>query len=346
MNGNLLLKRAKRYAEVIINEFKRIKDKMNLSRYPKTLIVAANTTEANLIKDEIGKLVNNEAEVQVAHYKIDDPQHVIESFKRNKSGILVTVNMADIGFDDPDLEVLILARPITSPVAYVQLRGRVLRKAKDKNNLKNHEGYATIIDLVGKEDLSSLERIYVDHVEQGNFEKRELNHAVDELRGTGTVPVASADVSVERQREHILGIVHRSAKEQSTISPRESSPLVFNILKKKYTIERYLKRKALNICRRSDYTIDCEEIRIKTIIKSANVTRKDIQEKLEPIIREFVEKYIYYDIDELKKEHGEPYLSASSKILVNKLINALLDDAVNKIYKLYLRKHKNTYRKE
>jgi superfamily II DNA or RNA helicase len=81
--------------------------------------------------------------------------------------------MADMGFDDKNLEVLVVARRIKTPVAYVQIRGRVLRRcdANDPRNIKKHKGYAVLADLAGSaldhEKKEIIERVEGDGVEEG-----------------------------------------------------------------------------------------------------------------------------------------------------------------------------------
>jgi superfamily II DNA or RNA helicase len=98
--------------------------------------------------------VNARALVRTAHYREEDPIDVIRWFRDTDRGILITVNMADIGFDVPDLEVLVLARRFTSPVAYTQVRGRVLRKPPNTEaGVRKAANGAVLVDLAG----SSLE---------------------------------------------------------------------------------------------------------------------------------------------------------------------------------------------
>jgi len=87
----------------------------------KVLVVAPNVSEADMIRDRLAEMLENSGEgsagafVRTAHYREADPMDVIGWFREAGRGILVTVNMADIGFDVPDLEVLVLARKFSSP---------------------------------------------------------------------------------------------------------------------------------------------------------------------------------------------------------------------------------------
>jgi len=197
-----IVERAKKYAQEIV---KRITEEAGplSQRVPKTLVVAANTKEANRLKEflikEIGKRQRKDPEelVYVAHYKEEEPIEVINEFKKEKEGVLVTVNMADIGFDDPNLEVLVIARPINTPVGYVQIRGRVLRKPNNSNNLKETK-YALIIDFTE----SAKYEENVEEVERGEYAKtitseelrRDLTGEGDVLELNGEVKIANYEV--------------------------------------------------------------------------------------------------------------------------------------------------------
>ena len=143
-------KRAKRYAEKIAEEIRRINK--DLGRLPKVAVIAANTKEAGFLWEELKKkLKEYEKDIIVVHYKVgDNPQRRLNEFKRKERGILVAVRMIDIGFDDPNLEVLFIAKPVYKEGSYLQVRGRVLRKPASNDNMKSKLGYALIVDLVGK----------------------------------------------------------------------------------------------------------------------------------------------------------------------------------------------------
>ena len=66
----------------------------------------------------------------------------IEDFKNNKIDIICNVNIFSEGFDCPDIEVVILARPTLSLSMFLQQVGRGLRKSENIDSVK-------IIDLVG-----------------------------------------------------------------------------------------------------------------------------------------------------------------------------------------------------
>lgn len=203
--------RAEKYAEEILRILREeVKDAYdNLQgeidplsrRIPKTLIVAANTTEANEIARRLRELLREIRPnssvcdlIKVAHYKIERSVSEIEKFRNQKEGILITVNMADMGFDDKNLEVLVIARPINSPIAYVQIRGRVLRKPDDAENLKVLK-YALIIDLT---ESAQRHEKSVERVELGEFRVTDFDQLENDLRGLGEVKKVRGEVEIDK----------------------------------------------------------------------------------------------------------------------------------------------------
>lgn len=192
-----VIERAEKYAQEIVEKLGKEVGSLN-QRVPKTLVVAANTKEADRLKEFLIKEIGNRGRenpenlVYVAHYKEDEPIEVINQFKAGKEGVLVTVNMADLGFDDPDLEVLVIARPINTPVGYVQIRGRVLRKPKNSQNLKETR-YALIIDLTGAAEYEK----HVEDVELGKYAQTIKSEELKrDLTGDGDVPEISGEVKI------------------------------------------------------------------------------------------------------------------------------------------------------
>lgn len=69
-------------------------------------------------------------------------QRIVEDFKNGKVEIICNVNIFSEGFDCPDIEFILLARPTKSLALYLQQVGRGLRKIEGKTNVM-------ILDMVG-----------------------------------------------------------------------------------------------------------------------------------------------------------------------------------------------------
>lgn len=96
----------------------------------KVLIFASSINHAKLLQESIkGSFV--------IHSKIPESEQVriLEDFKNSKIGTLINVSMLTTGFDDPTVDMLIIARPIRSVRLFIQVAGRALRKYEDKVSL-------------------------------------------------------------------------------------------------------------------------------------------------------------------------------------------------------------------
>lgn len=99
----------------------------------KTLVFASDIKHADVLCEEFKRLGYSAAAV---HSKMsdDDISAAYYDFKTNEVQVLINVDMATFGFDEPSIECLLFARPIKSLRLYKQMVGRGLRtfKGKDK----------------------------------------------------------------------------------------------------------------------------------------------------------------------------------------------------------------------
>lgn len=96
----------------------------------KVLIFAASIKHAELLSESIsGSLV--------IHSKLSDKvqMQILEDFKNSSVGTLINVGILTTGFDDPTVDMLIIARPIGSDRLYLQVAGRSLRKYGNKRSM-------------------------------------------------------------------------------------------------------------------------------------------------------------------------------------------------------------------
>ena len=99
----------------------------------KTIVFAVDITHAELLtKAYVEKGFNAKA----LHSKIkkDEVKKEIELFREGKTQVLVSVLMLTTGFDVPDTDCAVIARPTKSQNLYKQMVGRVLRIAPDKTS--------------------------------------------------------------------------------------------------------------------------------------------------------------------------------------------------------------------
>lgn len=89
----------------------------------KVLIFASSIKHAELLQEAISGSF-------VIHSNLSEKEQIkiLEDFKYSTVGTLINVAMLTTGFDDPSVDMLIIARPIKSERLYIQVAGRVLRK--------------------------------------------------------------------------------------------------------------------------------------------------------------------------------------------------------------------------
>ena len=80
-------------------------------------------------------LIDNGITAACVHSKMDTPRgDIIELYKACGFQALVSVETLTTGFDAPNVDLIALCRPTTSPVLYIQMVGRGLRIADGKEN--------------------------------------------------------------------------------------------------------------------------------------------------------------------------------------------------------------------
>lgn len=86
--------------------------------------------------ESVGQALNNAGiKTGIVHSKLDfDRSYIIDLFRKNYIQALVNVETLTTGFDVPDIDMIVLMRPTQSPVLHVQMIGRGMRVAPDKDN--------------------------------------------------------------------------------------------------------------------------------------------------------------------------------------------------------------------
>ncbi len=279
-------------------------------RIPKTLIVAANTTEANEIAERLREKLSKRIQsinihdlVRVAHYKIEGSLNELEDFKKQDQGILVTVNMADMGFNDKNLEALVIARPVRTPIAYVQIRGRVLRNPNNPNNIKARR-YAILIDLTG----SARHEESVEDVELGRF-RVGTDEIESDLKGRDEVKKVHGEVTVNRKYE-IIEVPPEETSLPSTIPVEKLREEILRVLRLPYgltteSIRNELQRRGLNVS--STYV----ERVCRELAEEGKLTRRydtwfyDYEARINDILSN--EEREYRNLEELMERAGIPF---------------------------------------
>ena len=118
------------------------------------LVFASSTEHAKILLALMGyrKL---KAKLVLGETPMQERQHIYKDFKEGELNIIVNFGVLTTGFDEPKLDVCLIARPCSSPVLYSQMVGRALRGEKNGGNKKNK-----IIDVsdnfIGMPELDQL----------------------------------------------------------------------------------------------------------------------------------------------------------------------------------------------
>ena len=93
---------------------------------------------------------------RVVHYKLhrDERRKIIDAHKAGEYRFLINCVLLTEGYDDPEIECVVMARPTMSRILYVQAVGRALRcfAGKVEALLLDFVGVGSKFDLVGPED--------------------------------------------------------------------------------------------------------------------------------------------------------------------------------------------------
>ncbi len=130
--------------EKIVQEFK------EKSRFAKTLIFAATKRHASTLTRLFNRAYSGHGDNVAIDITTDTrrPDQAIKEFKENPFPMIaVSVGMLDTGFDYDEVENLVFARPIRSPILYQQMRGRGTRTCD-----RIGKTHFTIYDFCGNAD--------------------------------------------------------------------------------------------------------------------------------------------------------------------------------------------------
>ena len=122
----------------MMEELKKYADEheQRYGRIPKCLIFAANDLPHTSHADQLVEICRDvfgrgDSFVQKITGRVDRPLQRIREFRnRPNPGIVVTVDMLSTGVDIPDLEFIVLLRPVKSRILFEQILGRGTRKGE------------------------------------------------------------------------------------------------------------------------------------------------------------------------------------------------------------------------
>jgi len=163
----------------------------------RTLIFTASVSQAECISEILNRHRDGCSDWACGKTPKDIRAAKLAKFKSGEKQIMVNCGLFTEGFDDPGVEVIVMAKPTKSRSLYAQMVGRSLRPAENIAHKLNdvetsEERKAMIASSVKKEAL------IIDFV--GNAGRHKLMTTADILGGNVTDDVLEAAVRVAKER--------------------------------------------------------------------------------------------------------------------------------------------------
>lgn len=111
----------------------------------------------------------------------DDREKILKDFNDNKIKVLVNIGILTTGFDQEDLDTIILARPTKSKMLYEQIIGRGLRLHQTKKDCLSID----VVDIARKHNIMSLSDVFDIDINDGETPteaKERIKHMAEEER--------------------------------------------------------------------------------------------------------------------------------------------------------------------
>lgn len=107
---------------------------MNLAPGSKALVFCADIAHAKQLDIEFNA-AGIHSDIVSGETTKKDRKNIIDSFKAGHTRVITNCSVLTEGFDVPDTETIIIARPTKSPVLYTQMVGRGMRVHESKNHM-------------------------------------------------------------------------------------------------------------------------------------------------------------------------------------------------------------------
>jgi superfamily II DNA or RNA helicase len=156
------------FSSIIGELIKNKKDQFVFAYIPEGTTQSTGGDKVKILNQYLKKVHKDYPKIKMNSYTSEDQNlsEILRGFEDGKIEILFAMKMLDEGVDIPRAEVGIFASSTGNPRQFIQRRGRLLRKHKDKS-------YATIYDMVVIPKLdNNIGELY--SIER-NMVKNELN---------------------------------------------------------------------------------------------------------------------------------------------------------------------------
>jgi ATP-dependent helicase IRC3 len=131
--------------------------------------------------------------------KTKNRDQILQSFANNQIDLIANYGVLTEGFDEPSVECILLARPTTSPLVYIQCVGRGLRPYQAKS-------FCTVIDIIDR----STHQLQYGAAEMAGLPKQWKSRGRDPLiesRAVARVKVSSTEAFLQIKQADSLEMV-------------------------------------------------------------------------------------------------------------------------------------------
>jgi type I restriction enzyme R subunit len=144
----------------------------------KTIIFCVDTEHAEMVKDTLNELTNNEEFATKIVYEDKDDLEKFRDSERKYPLVATTVDLLSTGIDIPHIKNIVFMRPISSKVLFKQIIGRGSR-------LSNNKGFFRIIDftnatrLIDEWDIPKPPKLKVEESPKEPYDKVIKGYVID-----------------------------------------------------------------------------------------------------------------------------------------------------------------------
>ena len=115
--------------------------------------------------EALAKALGNEAAVVTGDTPANERERILRVFKKRGIKVVTNVGVLTTGFDFPELDTVVLARPTMSLALYYQMVGRAIRPCKDKigwvvDICGNYKRFGRVDSLEVRQRTSGIWAVY------------------------------------------------------------------------------------------------------------------------------------------------------------------------------------------
>lgn len=219
---------------------------MKLARWKKTLVFAASVAHAERLAEILNRHRLNSARMVSGKTPKEDRAAILNDYKAGRFQFLVNVGVFTEGFDEPSIEMVVVARPTESRALYAQMIGRGTRplpgliddkpEASDRLDAiaRSKKPCLEVLDFEGNAGRHKL--ITVADVLGGNYDDDIIADANKAAREAGmpmdmleALAAAQRERHAQKERERLHALAKRNAlKGSAEFSTQTVDP--FNVL--------------------------------------------------------------------------------------------------------------------